>query len=137
MLKMQPEMTEAMEINHFYAQLRKEALQTFINISASNKKALNDVLIVFRRKYVKPKSQDTAKRKWHKLTFDPNTKPLSDVLDQLNERAERASGDKSQHMIGCSLYAKLSISPFETITQLSLPGKMALRTKLLHISKGS
>ena len=70
-LKRQPEMTEAMKINHFHADLREEALQTFRNISALNKKALDDVLIVFRRKYVKPESQATAK---HKLTFDPNTK---------------------------------------------------------------
>ena len=34
-LKMQPEMTEAMKNNHFHAHLRKEALQTFRNISAS------------------------------------------------------------------------------------------------------
>ena len=47
MLKMQPEMTEAMKINHFHAHLRKEALQTFRNISAINKKTLDDVLIVF------------------------------------------------------------------------------------------
>ena len=51
MLKMQPEMTEAMKINHFHAHLRKEALQTVRNMSASNKKTLDDVLIVFRRKY--------------------------------------------------------------------------------------
>ena len=31
MLKMQPEMTEAMKINHFHAHLRKEALRTFRN----------------------------------------------------------------------------------------------------------
>ena len=47
LLKMQPEMTEAMKINHFHAHLRKEALQTFRNISALNKKTLDDVLIVF------------------------------------------------------------------------------------------
>ena len=78
MLKMQPEMTETMKPNHFHAHLRKEALQTFRNISAINKKTLDDVLIVFRRKYVKPESQATAKHKWHKLTFDPNTKSLPD-----------------------------------------------------------
>ena len=33
MLKMQPEMTEAMNINHFHAHLRNEALETFRNIS--------------------------------------------------------------------------------------------------------
>ena len=74
MLKMQTEMTEAMKINPFHAHLRKEALQTFRNISASNKETLDDVLIVFRRKYVKPESQATAKHKWHKLTFGPNIK---------------------------------------------------------------
>ena len=78
MLKMQPEMTEAMKINHFHAHLRKEALQTFRNISALSKKTLDDVLIVFRRKYVQPESQATAKHKWHKLTFDPNTESLPD-----------------------------------------------------------
>ena len=107
MLKMQPEMTEAMKINHFHAHLQKEALQTFRNKSASNKKTLDDVLIVFRRKYVKPESQATAKHKWHKLTFDPNTESLSDYLEELNECAERAFGDNAQHMIESLLYAKL------------------------------
>ena len=107
MLKMQPEMTEAMKINHFHAHLRKEALQTFRNITAVNKKTLDDVLIVFRRKYVKPESQATAKHKWHKLTFNPNTKSLPDFLEELHECAERAFGDNAQHMIDSLLYAKL------------------------------
>ena len=107
MHKMQPEMTEAMKIYHFHAHLRKEALQTFRNISALNKKTLDHVLIVFRRKYVKPESQATAKHKWHKLTFDPNTKSLPDFLEELNECAERAFGDSAQHMIDSLLYAKL------------------------------
>ena len=63
MLKMQPEMTEAMKSNHFQALSQKEALQSFTNISASNKRTLDGVLIVFRRKYVKPESQATAKHK--------------------------------------------------------------------------
>ena len=107
MLQMQPEMTEAMKINHFHAHLRKEALQTFRNISALNKKTLDEVLIVFRRKYVRPKSQATAKHIWHKLTFDPNTKSLPDFLEELNECAEKAFGDNAQYMIDSLLYAKL------------------------------
>ena len=107
MLKMQPEMTEAMKIDHFHARLCKEALQTFRNISASNKNTLDDVLIVFRRKYVKPESQATAKHKWHKLTFDPNTKSLADFLEELNECAGRAFGDNAQHLIDSLLHAKL------------------------------
>ena len=107
MLKMQPEMAEAMKINHFHAHLQKEAPQTFRNISAINNKSLDDVLIVFRRKYVKPESQATAKHKWRKLTFDPNTKSLPDFVEELNECAERAFGDNAQHMIDSLLYAKL------------------------------
>ena len=107
MLKMQPEMTEAMKINNFRAHLRKEALQTFTNISASNKKTLDNVLIVFRRKNVKPESQATTKHKWYKLTFDPNTKSLLDFLEELNQCAERAFGDNAQQMIESLFYAKL------------------------------
>ena len=107
MLKMQQEMTEAMKINHFHAHLRKEALQTFRNINASNKKTLDDVLIMFRRKCVKPESHATANHKWHKLTVDPNTKSLPDFLEEPNECAERAFGDNAQHMVDGLLYAKL------------------------------
>ena len=100
-------MTEAMKTNHFHAHLRKEALQTIRNISASNKKTLDEVLIVFRRKYVKPESQAKAKNKWHKLTFNPNTKSLPGFLEELNECAEITFGDNAQHMIDSLFYAKL------------------------------
>ena len=107
MLKLQPEMTEALEINHFHAHFRKEAFQTIRIISASNKKFLVDVLLVFRQKYVKPESQATVKHKWNKLTFDPNSKSLPDFLEELTEFAERAFGDNAQLMIDSLLYAKL------------------------------
>ena len=63
MIKMQPEMTETMKFNHFHSLLRKNALQTFRNIISPNRQTLEDVLAVFRRKYVKPESQATAKHK--------------------------------------------------------------------------
>ena len=65
------------------------------------------MLIVFRRKNVKPESQATAKHKWHKLPFSPNTKSLSDSLEELNECAERAFGDNAQLMIDSFFYPKL------------------------------
>ena len=133
MLKMQPEMTEAMKINHFHAHLQKEAIQTFRNISAMNKKTLDDVLIVFRRKYVKPESQATAKHKWHKLTFDPNTKSLPDFLEELNECAERAFGDNAQHMIDSLLYAKLPPHLKRSLNLAYLEN--GTYDKSLHISK--
>ena len=107
MIKMQPEMTEQMKINHFHSLLRKNALQTFKNINSTNRQTLEDVLVIFRRKYVKPESQATAKHKWHRLVFDPNTMKLPDFLEELNQGAEKAFGDHAQKMIDSLLYAKL------------------------------
>ena len=107
MIKMQPEMSEQMKINHFHSLLRKYALQTFRNISTANRQTLEDVLVIFRRKYVKPESQATAKHKWHRLVFDPNTTKLPDFLEELNQGAEKAFGYNAQKMIDSLLYAKL------------------------------
>ena len=107
MIKMQPDMTETMKINHFHSLLRKNALQTFRNINSANRQTLEDILAVFRRKYVKPESQATAKHKWHKLVFDPNTMKLPDFLEELNQCAEKAFGEHAQAMIDSLLYAKL------------------------------
>ena len=107
MIKMQPDMTETMKINHFHSLLRKNALQTFRNINTANRQTLEDILAVFRRKYVKPESQATAKHKWHRLVFDPDTMKLPDFLEELNQGAEKAFGENAQAMIDSLLYAKL------------------------------
>ena len=106
MIKMQPDMTETMKINHFHSLLRKNALQTFRNINTANRQTLEDILAVFRRKYVKSESQETAKH-WHRLVFDPNTMKLPDFLEELNQGAEKAFGENAQAMIDSLLYAKL------------------------------
>ena len=107
MIKMQPTMREQMKINHFHSLLRKGALQTFRNRNSINRQTLEDVLIIFRRKYVKPESQATAKHKWHRLTFDPITMKLPDFLEELNQGAEKAFGENANNMIDSLLYAKL------------------------------
>ena len=107
MIKMKPAMTEQMKINHFHSLLRKGALQTFRNINSINRQTLEDVLVIFRRKYVKPESQATAKHKWHRLTFDLNTMKLPDFLEELNQGAEKAFGENAKSMIDSLLYAKL------------------------------
>ena len=107
MIKMQPEKTEAMKINHFHSLLRKNALQTFRNINTANSQTLEDILAVFRRKYVKPESQATSKHKWHRLVFDPNTMILPDFLEELNQGAEKAFGENAQARIDSLLNAKL------------------------------
>ena len=106
MIKMQPEMTEQMEFIHFHSLLRKNALQTFRNINSTNRQTLEDVLVIFRRKYVKPESQATAKHKGHRLVFDPNTMKLPDFLEELNQGTEKAFGDHAQKMIDSLLYTK-------------------------------
>ena len=40
MLKMQPEMSEAMKLNLFHSHLQKDALKTFRNMNASNKRTI-------------------------------------------------------------------------------------------------
>ena len=107
MLKMQPDMAEAMKVNHFHSHLRKEALQTFKNIQRTSRTTLEDVLVIFRRKYVKPQSVATAKHRWHRLTFDPSGQSLPEFLEELHESAERAFGEQAQQMIESLLYAKL------------------------------
>ena len=107
MIKMQPAMTEQMKINHFHSLLRKGALQTFRNINSINRQTLEDVLVIFRRKHVKPESQATAKHKWHRLIFDPNTMKKPDFLEELNQGAEKAFGENAKSMIDSLLYAKL------------------------------
>ena len=90
MIKIQPIVTEQMKINHFFSVLRKGALQTFQNINSINRQTLVDVLVIFRRKYVKLESQATAKHKWHRLIFDPTTMKLPDFLEELNQGAVKA-----------------------------------------------
>ena len=105
MIKMQPDMTKKMKINHFHSLLRKNALQTFRNINTANRQTLEDILAVFRQKHVKPESQATTKHKWHRLVFDPNTMKLPDFLEELNQGAEKAFGENVQAMIDSLLYA--------------------------------
>ena len=73
----------------------------------NNKRLLEDVLIVFRQKYVNFESRATAKHKGQKLTLDPNIKSLSDFLDELIEYAARAYGDNAQQKIDKFLYVKM------------------------------
>ena len=70
-LKMQPHLTENMKINHFHAHLRGLALKTFKNIQRFPTTTLEGILVVFRRKYVKPESSASAKHRFNRLMFQP------------------------------------------------------------------
>ena len=78
MRKMQPNMAESKRKIRFHSLLRKNAQQIFPSINRANSQTLEDLVAVFLRKYVKPESRATAKHKWHKLIFNPNTMKLPD-----------------------------------------------------------
>ena len=82
-------------------------MQTFRNINSNNRQTLEEVLVIFRRQYVQPESQATAKHKWHSLIFDPNTMKLPDFLEELNQGIEKVFGENAKSMIDSLLYAKL------------------------------
>ena len=100
-------MTEQMKLNHFHSLLRKGALQTFRNINSINRRTLEVVLVIFRRKNGKRESQATEKYERHRLIFDPSSMKLSDFLEELNHGAEKASDENAKSMIDSLLYAKL------------------------------
>ena len=70
-LRMQPNLTKDMKINHFHAHLRCLALKTIKNIQRTPTTTLEDILKVFRRKYVKSESSASAKHTFNRLSFDP------------------------------------------------------------------
>ena len=104
---MHPALTEEMKVNHFHAHLRRLALKTFKNNQRTPTTTLEDILVVFRRKYVKPESSASAKHRFHRLTFDPERQKLPDFLEELQESAEKAFGDNASQMIESIIYAKL------------------------------
>ena len=119
-LKMQPNLTEERKINHFHAHLRGLALKTFENIQRTPTTTLEDILKVFRRKYVKPEPSASAKHRFHRLTFDPENQKLPDFLEDLQESAEKAFGDNAHNMIENLLYAKMPPHLKKSINQAYL-----------------
>ena len=93
-LKMQPHLTEDMKINHFHAHLRGLALKTFKNIQRTSTTTLEDILVVFRRKYVKPEPSASAKHRFNRLMFQPENQNLHDFLADLQESSEKAFGKR-------------------------------------------
>ena len=96
-----------MNYNHFHSLLRKGTLQAFRNINTNNRQTLEDLLVIFRQKYVKLESQATSKHKLHRLVFDPNTMKLPEFLQESNQGAEKAFDENAKSKIDSLLYASL------------------------------
>ena len=119
-LRMQPNLTEEMKINHFHAHRRGLALKTFKNLQRTPTMTLEDILKVFRRKYVRPESSASAKHRFNRLFFDPENQKLPDFLEELQESAEKAFGDNAHQMRENLLYAKMPPHLKKSINQAYL-----------------
>ena len=119
-LKIHNQLSEEHKINYFHSLMRGDALQTFKNITSPSRENLEEILVVFRRKYVKPQSMATAKHKFQKLVFEPSKQKLVDFLDELQRLAKDAFGQAAQSIIEQFIYAKMPPHLKKTINQAHL-----------------
>ena len=105
-LKIHNHLTEEDKVNYFHSLMRGVALQTFKNISSSNRENLAEILIVFRGKYVKPQPMVTAKHKFQQLVSSPANKKLIDFLDDLQKLAKDAFGVAAKQSLNNSYMPK-------------------------------
>ena len=119
-LKIHNLLTEYDRINYFYSLLRGDALQTFININGPSQENLEEILAVFRRKYVKPQSMATAKHKIQKLVFNPANQKLVDFLDELQKLAKDAFRIAAHAIIEQFEHAKMPPHLKKSISQAHL-----------------
>ena len=119
-LKIHNQLTEEDNINYFHSLMRGDALQTFKNITSPNRKILGEILTVFHRKYVKPRSMATAKHKHQRLVFNPANQKLIDFLDELQKLAKDAFGVAAQAIIEQFIYVKMPPHLKKSINQAHL-----------------
>ena len=119
-LKIHNQLTEDDRIIYFHSLMRGDALQTFKNINGPARANLEEILAVFRRKYVKPQSMATAKHKFQKLVFNPANQNLVDFLDELQKLAKDAFGIAAHAIIEQFIYAKMPPHLKKSINQAHL-----------------
>ena len=106
-LKNHNQFTEDDKINYFKSILPGDALQTFENNTSPNREKLREILTKLRRKYVKPQSMVTAKRKCQLLVLNPAIEKVIDFLDELQNLAKHTFGVAAQLIIEQFIYAKM------------------------------
>ena len=117
-LEIHNQLTEDDRINYFHSLMRGE--QTFKINNGPTRENLEEILAVFRRKYVKPQSMATAKHKFQKLVFNPANQKLVDFLDELQKLAKNAFGIAAHAIIEQFIYAKTSPNLKKSINQAHL-----------------
>ena len=119
-LKNHNQLTEDDRLNCFHSLMRGDDLQTFKNINGPTREKLQEILAVFRKKYVKPQSMATAKHKFQKLVFNPANQKLVDFLDELQKLAKDAIGIAAHAIIEQFIFAKMPPHLKKSINQAHL-----------------
>ena len=119
-LKIHNHLTEEDRINYFHSLMRGDALQTFKNINGPTRENLEEILAVFRRKYVKPQSMATTKHKFQKLVFNPANQKSVHFPDELQKLAKDAFGIAAHAIIEQFIYAKMPPHLKKSINQAHL-----------------
>ena len=81
---------------------------------------MEEILTVFRGKYVKPQSMATAKHNFQRLVYNPANQKLIDFLDELQKLAKDAFGVAAQAIIEQLIYAKMPPHLKKSINQAHL-----------------
>ena len=119
-LKIHPQLTEEEKINYLHSLMCVDVLKTFKNTTSHNRKNLGEILTLFRRKYVKPKSMATAKHKFQRLVLNSANQTLIDSLDDFQKLAKNAFGVAAQAIIEQSSSAKMLPHLKKSINQAHL-----------------
>ena len=90
------------------------------NINGPTRENLEEILAVFRRKFVKPQSMATAKHKFQRLVFNPANQKLVDFLDELQKLAKDAFEIAAHAIIEQFIYAKMPPQLKNSINQAHL-----------------
>ena len=106
-LKVYPNISEEEQFHYFHSLLRDEALQTYRNVTDTNRASLEDIIATFLRRCVRSQPIATARCKWEQIYFDPSRQSFQDFFEQYQKLAQDAYGEDAPRFIETSLYAKI------------------------------
>ena len=87
--------------------MQRDALQMFPNIPSRQKKKINEVLTIYRRKLVRAKSMASARNKWQTLMFDPTKQKVHEFFNDIQLIAKDDLGAESSKVVDQFIYAKM------------------------------
>ena len=105
-LQVYPNISEEEQIHYFHSLLRDDALQTYRNMTDTNRASLEDIIATFRRRNVRPNPlrEPAANAKNFTLTL---LGKYSKLLEQYQKLAQEAYGDDAPKFIETSFYSKM------------------------------